>query len=255
MIPEEADKMTAIAIRRLSAVGATFLVCGLLVPAASAQTLEEIVASSLEASGGRAAFEAIRSVRQVGGFTMQTEFGPLDGDIETVIIPGQKFYEEQQSDLFEQRSGWNGTLAWQLGPQGLVDLEGPQAAVLLARSLLHPFLGFERPELGGAQFRKADDADLEGRSHHVVIVDVQDVEFSIFVDADTMLLSRFEFNTTVPQLGTVRITGDYSDYEDHGGVKLPTRQLLDVPGAFTVDTRYTTTEINVEVDQSIFEKP
>ena len=52
--------MTTIAIRRLSAVGTTFLACGLLVPAASAQTLEEIVESSLEASGGRAAFEAIK---------------------------------------------------------------------------------------------------------------------------------------------------------------------------------------------------
>ncbi len=247
--------MTTIAIRRLSAVGTTFLACGLLVPAASAQTLEEIVESSLEASGGRAAFEAIRSVRQVGGFTMQTEFGPLDGDIETVIIPAQKFYEEQQSDLFEQRSGWNGMLAWQTGPQGLVDLEGPQAAALVARTLLHPFLPFERPDVGVAEFRKTDGADLEGRPHHGVIVTAEDVEFSIFIDADTMLLSRIQFDTEVPQLGTVRITVDYSDYEEHGGVKLPTRQLLDVPGAITVDTRYTTTEINVDVDPSIFEKP
>jgi hypothetical protein len=34
-----------------------------------------------------------------------------------------------------------------------------------------------------------------------------------------------------------------------------TRSLVDVPGLATIDTRIATTELNVEVDHSIFEKP
>ena len=36
---------------------------------------------------------------------------------------------------------------------------------------------------------------------------------------------------------------------------LATLTSLDIPGAVTIDTTFTTTELNMEVDQSIFEKP
>ncbi len=51
------------------------------------------------------------------------------------------------------------------------------------------------------------------------------------------------------------ITADASGYEEFEGVMLPTLNSVDIPGAFTMDTRFTTTELNREVDHSIFEKP
>ena len=70
--------------------------------AARAQTLEEIVDASLEATGGREALGRIASVRQTGTFSMSTPFGDLEGDVESVIIPNQKLYQSLDSDLFQQ---------------------------------------------------------------------------------------------------------------------------------------------------------
>ena len=58
----------------------------------------------------------------------------------------------------------------------------------------------------------------------------------------------------MPQAGRVTITAEASGYEEHNGVMFAARASLDVPGLITIDTHYMTTELNVEVDHSIFEK-
>ena len=242
-------------VKALPLIGLALLV--LASSRASAQTVEEIIEASLEASGGRAAFDAITSVRQTGALTMRTEFGDLEGDSEAVIIPNQKVYEALESDFFAQTSAWNGTSAWQSdSTQGLVDVEGEQALVLAARTLLHPFLAYGRPELlGPTEFRKLEDADLGGRSHHVVLVSGAGVDFHVFVDAETQFIAQIQFDQGVPQLGTMTITASTSDYQEHGGVMLPMSNTVDVPGVVEFEVRVTATEINGDVDHSIFEKP
>ena len=95
-------------------VGALLLACVSLVPAgvAQAQTLDEIVEASLEATGSRDAMGRITSVRYTGTFTMSTGYGDIDGDTEVVIIPSQKLCQDLNSDLFQQTGAWNGTSAW-----------------------------------------------------------------------------------------------------------------------------------------------
>ena len=186
---------------------------------------------------------------------MATPFGDLEGDTEVVIVPNQKIYQMLESDLFEQESAWNGTSAWQSSSQqGLVDLQGPQAARLAAQAVLHPFLGYENPRVE-AEFSMLDDAEVDGRPHHVVLVRAAGFDYNVFVDMETKLVSRVQFETDVPQGGVVMITADSSDYEDHGGVMFATRNVIDVPGFVRTDIRFSTTELNGEVDHSIFERP
>ena len=244
--------------RIVKTVGALLLAWVLFVPAgvAQAQTLDEIVEASIEASGGREALDRITSVRYTGMYTMGTGYGDLDGDTEVIVIPNQKLYQELDSDLFQQTGGWNGTAGWQSDSmQGTVDLEGQQAESLEYQTHLHPFLPYNTPALGQAEFSKLDDAEVGGRSHHVVGVSRGSISFKFFVDAETKLVSRIMFDTEVPQAGRVTITAEASEYEEHDGVMLPMRNTVDVPGFVTIETHYTTVELNGEVDHSIFEKP
>ena len=249
--------MSTIATRTFRTTGALLLACGLLVPAgvAQAQTLEEIIEASLDAAGGREAIAAITSVRQTGSFTMSTAYGDLDGDMEVITIPNQKLYQSLDSDFFQQTGGWNGTTGWSDSVQGTIDVEGQQAESLAVQTVLHPFLSYNAPEFGAVEYRKLDDAELDGRPHHVVGLSTGSLEMKIFVDADTKMVSRSMFDADIPDLGNLTITADTSGYEEHGGVMLPSDNSVDIPGAYTMDIRYTTIEINVEVDHSIFEKP
>ena len=244
-------------IRIVQTVGALLLACGLFIPAgaAQAQTLDEIIEASLEAAGGREAMARITSVKRTGTFTMSTDFGDIEGDTEVIIIPNQKAYQMLDSDLFQQTGAWNGTTAWQTDPLqgGVTDLEGQQAEIFIGQTLLHFFLPYNTP--GAGEYRKLDDAEVGGRPHHVVGLSTGTLEIELFVDAETKLISQISFETDMPQIGTVKITGGYSDYEEYDGAMLATHISLEIPGFATIDTRLTTTEINVEVDHSIFEKP
>ena len=243
--------------RIVQTVGALLLACVLFLPAgaAQAQTLDEIIEASLEAAGGREAMARITSVRRTGTFTMSTDFGDIEGDTEVIIIPNQKVYQTLDSDLLQQTGAWNGTSAWQTDPLqgGVTNVEGQQAEMIIGQTLLRFLLPYNTPGAGG--YRKLDDAEVGGRPHHVVGLSTGTLEMELFVDAETKLISQISFEADMPRIGTVKITGGYSEYEEYDGVMLATHVSLEVPGFSTIDTRLTTTEINVEVDHSIFEKP
>ena len=242
--------------RSVQTTGALLLAYVLCVPAgaAQAQTLDEIIEASLEAAGGRDAMAAIASVRQTGSFVMSSDLYDLEGYTEVITIPNQKIYQLLDGDLWQQTGAWNGTAGWSDSPQGTVDWEGQQAESLAAQTVLHPFLPYNAPAFGAVEYRKLDDAEVGGRPHHVVAGSTGSIESKIFVDAETKLVSRTMLDLYIPELGNVTITSDMS-YEEHGGVMLVSASSTDIPGAYTVDTRYTTIEINVDVDHSVFEKP
>ena len=224
--------------------------------AAQAQTLEEIVNASLEATGGRDAIGGVESVRQTGTFTMSTPFGDLEGAFENVVIPNQRLYQSFDSDLFQQTTGWNGVAAWQSdSTQGVADVTGPQLAALVAQSSLHPFWDYGGSGPFTPAYSRLDDAELNGRQHHVVQASWQDVDFRVLVDADTGLVSRIQFASEVPGMGTLTVTADASDYEEHGGVMWSATNTVEVEGAFRIAMSIDAVEINGEVDPSIFEKP
>ncbi len=224
--------------------------------AAQAQTLEEIVDGSLEATGGREAIGGVESVRQTGAFVMSTPFGDLEGDFENLVIPNRKLYQSFDSDLFQQRTGWNGTAAWQSdSTQGVTDVTGAQLAALVAQSSLHPFADYGGSGPFTPEYSRLGDAELNGRNHHVVQVGWQGVDFRVLVDAETLLVSRIQFTNEVPGMGSVTVTADASDYEEHGGVMWSATNTVEVEGAFRIDMSIDAVEIDGEVDQSIFEKP
>ena len=57
-------------------------------------------------------------------------------------------------------------------------------------------------------------------------------------------------------MGEITLMISCGDYAEYGGVMLPNTTSLDIAnGMITVDTTYETTEIDVDVDEAIFEKP
>ena len=226
------------------------------IAAAEAQTLGEIVGASLEATGGREAMARVESVRQAGTLSMSTPFGDLEGSVESIIIPNQRLYQRVDLDVYGRTTGWNGVAAWQSDDtQGVTDLTGPEAAAMVAESSLHPFWDYGATGPDSAEFSRRADADLAGRNHHVVQVSRQGVDSQVFVDADTMLVSRIQITEDVPGMGAVTVTGDRYDYEEHGGVLWPLGNRVELPGALTIDARVSVVEVNGEVNHLIFERP
>ncbi len=225
--------------------------------AAQAQSLDEIVEAAVAATGGREAINRIESVRRTGPFVMDTELGPLGGELEAVIIPNRKVYQSLRSDLFTQTSAWDGTVAWQSDDfTGTVELSGTDAANLRNQSVLDWFQGFQNPEFDDVQYRKGDDQQVGGRDHFVVELSAGGIPYRYFIDKETHLVTQIMLEMAIPDVGGMaEITVRLSEYETFGGVQMPTRQRLSIPGLFELDTTFSETVINGPVDQTIFANP
>ena len=225
--------------------------------AAQAQSLDDIVEAAIAATGGREAISRIESLRRAGPFTMDTELGLLEGEMEAVIIPNQKVYQSLRSDLFTQTSAWDGVVAWQSDDfTGTVELSGTDAANLRNQSVLDWYQGFENPAFDDVQYRKGDDQQVGGRDHFVIELSAGGIPYRYFIDKETYLATQILLEMSNPQLGgMVEITVRLSEYETFEGVQMPTRQLLSIPGLFELDTTFSETVINGPVDEAIFAKP
>ena len=224
--------------------------------AAQAQSLDEIVEAAVAATGGREAIARIETVRRAGPFTMATDFGDVEGDTEVVTIPNQKIYQAVTSDLFSQRSAWDGTVAWQSDDlTGTIELSGADAANLRKQAVLDWFQTYQNPAFDDVQYTKGDDQQVAGRDHFVVEISAGGIDYRYFLDKETHLVTQLTFAFDSSALGPVEGTVRLSEYETFEGVRMATRSQLSIPGIFDLDTTYSRTVVNGPVDEAIFAKP
>ena len=225
--------------------------------AAQAQSLDEIIEAAVAATGGRDAIAQIETVRHSGSFTMGTDFGPIEGSLEIVIIPNQKMYQALISDLFSQRSAWDGTAAWQSEAfTGTVELTGAAAANLRNQTALDGFQAYQNPVFPDAEYAKADDEQVDGRDHFVLEISASGIPYRYFIDKETHLVTLLTLEMDVPEVGgVIEVTVRPSEYERFEGVLMARRTQLSIPGIYDLDMRISETVINEPVDQAIFAKP
>ena len=232
---------------------------------------EEIVNASLDAHGGSGALASVESVRETGTFWMSISVGDqegrIEGSFESVSIPNQRLYQRFDSDVFHIASGgnyqridsyvfhmsggWNGVTAWANTDGMVTDLTETEVTELAMDSWPHPFWAYGASRADAPKFSRLADAELNGRNHHVVQVNWLGVYSQVFVDADTMLVSRIKRSAD-----DVLVTVDMYDYEEHGGVMWALGSRVETQGIpATVDVRTSVIEVNGEVDHSIFDRP
>lgn len=224
---------------------------------AGAQTPDEIVAANIAATGGAAAIERIENFTSTGQVVIESPlFGRLEGTVEIVRVPGRGYFEAVDLGVIEQRKGWDGTQAWELGPNGLRMLEGQEAAALPMQSHVAPLDALQHLAPAGLEIERLDDAEIDGRAHFVLGLSASDSPpVTLYVDRETSLLSRSTSVTSIPGLGEMNVVTDFADYEAVGGVMLATTVTVDVEGISTTRVVLEDTVINTDVDASIFAVP
>ena len=225
----------------------------LVATSAHAQTTDEVIAKNLKAQGGRDALLNLKAVERKGKVSVDGTFGQMAGTIEDITIPWKKARRTLDLEVFVQKEGYNGTSAWREGMAGLQELEGEEAAQIKQAVDLNPFVMAEKR---GAKIEKVDDEKLDDVDCYVVQVTPKDrppVKF--YVDKKTDLINRMKLNQNHPQFGEMEVTVDSSDYQQFGPVKLATKTKATLGEAIQIETTYTETKVNGEVDESVFEKP
>jgi photosynthetic reaction center cytochrome c subunit len=221
--------------------------------AASAEkspTADQVLAKYLEAVGGEAAIDRVKT-RSLKG-TLLAGNGVSYGYEVFQSAPNKVFVVLTTPQGVVERA-FNGTTAWEKSQRGVRDM-GDEETFYLTR---YPDLfrdtklkeQFSRLTFAGKE--KIDDKDvyvLRGTS-------AGNVRERLYFDAQTGLLVRRITVTSTP-IGNIPEQVDFSDYRDVDGVKMPFSLRISSIDSFFSSTRtFTEIKLNVPVDEKRFNKP
>lgn len=239
--------LTCVATILLGAVGTAFRIDAADLPAAT-----EILDRYIEATGGKAALEKIRS-------------RVMTGKIEILAMGAGGRFEvrakapnQQMSTLiFEgfgtMREGYDGKTAWTVAPlQGVREKSGGELA-RVQRTTLFP----RELRLGEAytRFETRSAGSIEGQATWVVeATPAQGKADKLHFDQKTGLLLREESLVATP-VGELAFEINFSNYREFDGVKVPCSVRVPKPAEMGFQINIDSVKHNENLADSIFTKP
>jgi hypothetical protein len=220
------------------------------------RTARQIVDASIAASGG-AALDAVGSVRRKADFHIDSPlFGVLDGTWTVAFAPGRRGFHEADLGVSRTAMIWNGETAWEEGPNGLRDLDPEELAINRAQHWELSFLhALARDGKADAVARLADEPK-DGVAHYVLEHKSESGRSTkIYVDPATHLIARLATSLEITGLGRVAITDDFADHAAFEGVMLPRSTSQVIEKLWKSETKYTETQVNVELPEDLFARP
>src|SRR5678816_48534 len=104
--------------------------------------------------------------------------------------------------------------------------------------------------------RYVGEDQVAGKKQKVISVIRPDNQMlSLFFDAQSKLLTRYEYLYADPMAGDSVIAQSYPAYRTVGKIKVPTGRILYNSGGVVQETEYTDVQLNTRPDQSLFEVP
>lgn len=220
-------------------------------PAANLPAAKVILEKYIEAIGGRAKLETVKSRQST--MTMDIAAMGMKADITMLQAEGGKFLNITDiPSMGKVEQGSDGTTVWENNPMaGPRVLEGPELASIRRTSALNAELNYEK------LYKKIETVGLEpvnDRPHYkVALTPEEGAPIFQFFDQETGLLSKMAM-TMQMQMGEVPVESFISDYRDVEGIKLPYSTSQKVQG---VEMKMTVKEVkhNAEIPADKFNLP
>jgi hypothetical protein len=208
-----------------------------------------VVEKFVEATGGRAAYDSIKSRKMVA--TMSLKETGLSGTITSYAKPGLALMESDLQGVGKTRVGLVDGIVWSSDPLlGPRIVEGKEAATMIASLKLDEGTNLDRfasaKVIGSENLNGVDMLKLE-------LISKEGTKETRFYEKDSGLLSQIAMTVESP-MGKIAITTQVSEYKDAGPVKVPMKMKQTMQG-MSPETVVTSLEHNVEIDDTVFALP
>jgi outer membrane lipoprotein-sorting protein len=214
---------------------------------------EEVIEKSIEALGGKAAMEKIRSRVMKG--TLEVEPQGLKGSVTIYAAAPNRSYEVVELEgLGKEEAGTDGEVFWMISTaMGPRLLEGDERAAKARETRFNAELHWR--ELY-TKAECAEEVEVEGHPcYKVVFTPATGAPVTVYYDRKTWLPTRQDMTMTGP-MGTLSLTTILSDYRKCAGVLIPHRMSTTVAGT---PARHTvvleSVESNVDIPAERFALP
>lgn len=193
-------------------------------PAADLPKAADIIKTFVEKTGGRAAYEKIKS-RVTHA---KLEMAGMKGTMTMWQAGGKTAAKTEIEGLGVIEQGTDGSAAWETNPMtGARLLEGKEKAVFTRQSTLNGELNWEK------LYKKAETTGedvIDGKPHwRVVMTTMEDEKLTSWYDKASGLLTKVTMTMESP-MGAMSLESFISDYKTVDGVMFPHKTLVKVMG-------------------------
>jgi zinc protease len=234
------------------AAGVALLTLPMISQAQAKLTAEQILEKNIAASGGRAAFDKIKTTTMKG--TLNVKSNGIKGTIEiTAKSPDKVLVNSTLPGVGVMQQGYDGKTGWSQDPfTGLRKLEGAELEALKRQAQFNEQLNYKsfytKVSLIGKQ-------KLNGKEVYALkMIPKTGKPSTSYFDAKTFLLIKQDMVTESPQ-GTFPVESLISEYKTIDGVKFPTVMQQKVGNVAEMEMRFTDITNNTPVEDKIFAMP
>lgn len=214
---------------------------------------KEIVAHVVNALGGLDKLKAVKTVVSEAKSSMNTQMGRMEiGVVVYQVYPGKlrQNMTTAQGDLSFVYDGEAGYIVAPLGAQPLPPELSRSLKDAVFRDIIPLFIHLVESDVL-VQF--AGNAEIDDESASILLVKQPSGEtLKVYISNETHYVVKYAFRES-EQGVTVNKERYYSDYREISGVKVPHRVDEYVNGILTSQSTTTSVELNIEVDESLFE--
>ena len=219
-------------------------------PAASTAEATALVKKIQDFVGGKAAIDAVQSVRMTGTMSRVTPQGPMDMEVEMLTK-----YPDAHRNVIKSPNGEmifvsTADSAFMTGPMGTQDLPGSQRTAMQSdarQELLTVLKNAEKPDY---TFSLAGTEKVSFVNAQVLEINSGGSTFKWYVDPATGRILR-----KVAQGRMGEQVTDYTEWKKFGSLNLPVTFTVTAGGQPAGGGKLTTVEINPTVDPALFQKP
>lgn len=235
-----------------------FLVTG--IPYNISADVENILKAHFEAIGGLERLSKIRTVKRSGD-THVTHFGGqamnMPGTVEAAVVIGKKSYTKTHYEWYSSTAVWNGTEGWKSTLyDGTTEFSAMELEIAKQRVYITP-LQRSYEQHGSSAFGQLEDEMFYDKECFVIqIIGVEGVEnMFYYIDKTSNLLVGIKAPNIDPTFSSDTVIIHLGDYAEYNSVMLPNSQQVSIGNnELNANYTYTKTEIDVTLDEAIFEK-
>ncbi len=219
--------------------------------AAKMPTVQEVLAKYVQAIGGRAANEKIKSRMMKG--SAEIPAAGIKGTFEYyTAAPGKSLNKIMLAGIGEIIEGFDGTIAWSVNPiQGNRDKQGEELAQTKLTYNFYREINLDKlyPKMELKGTEKLGDKDV-----YVIVGTPENLPSETFYfDAKSGLLLRQDITVISPE-GKIPTKTFFEDVREVDGVKIPFK-IRSVLPQFEIIATTTEVKNNVTVEDAMFTKP
>lgn len=214
---------------------------------------KEIVANVVNAMGGMDKLKSVKTIVSDARSSMNTQMGRVEiGAVIYQVYPG-KLRQNMTTPQGELSFVYDGEVGYIVAPMGAQPLPPEMSRSLkdaVFRDIIPLFVHLVESDVP-VQF--AGIEEINGESTSTLLVKQPSGEtLKVYISNETHYVVKYAFRES-EQGVTVNKERYYSDYREISGVKVPHRVDEYVNGILTSQSTTTSVELNIDVDESLFE--